>query len=137
MLKNMKAIKIKIFFFFMLLTSIGFQSKATDISANLISAFKEGDAQTINAYLAANVEIAIGTKNDVFSKQQATGIINEFFRENSVKSFQVVHRGSKDAANFIVGSLATSRGTYRVHLLMRMQGTQAQIQQLRIEESNE
>jgi hypothetical protein len=87
--------------------------------------------------LGANVELVIGAKNDVFSKQQASGIINDFFRSNKVNSFQVLHKGNKDNANFAIGTLKTSSGNYRVYVLTRKQGATPLIQQLRIESSND
>jgi hypothetical protein len=97
----------------------------------------EGNASNINSFLGANVEVVIGAKNDVFSKQQASGIINDFFRSNKVSSFQVLHKGNKDNANFAIGTLKTSSGNYRVYVLTRKQGAIPLIQQLRIESSNE
>ncbi|MBP1677797.1 MAG: hypothetical protein H6Q20_2356 [Bacteroidetes bacterium] len=111
--------------------------QSTDIPSDIFTALNNGDAGKLSAYLNNNVELVIGNKNDVYSKQQASGIISDFFRQNKVTSFQLLHKGNKDAAGFAIGELKTSTGTYRVYVLTRKAGNQPVIQQLRIESSNE
>jgi hypothetical protein len=97
----------------------------------------EGDAGKLSAYLNTNVELVVGNKNDVFSKQQASGIITDFFRTNKVSSFQLLHKGNKEATSFAIGEIKTNTGNYRVYVLTRKSGNQTVIQQLRIELSND
>ena len=112
-------------------------AQSSEVPSDIISALDNGEAAKLSAYLNTNVELVIGSKNDVFSKQQATGIIADFFRTNRVSSFQVLHKGNKEAASFAIGELKTSGGTYRVYVLTRKSGSQPVIQQLRIEPSND
>lgn len=112
-------------------------AQSTEVPSEIISALNSGDAAKLSGYLNTNVELVIGSKNDVFSKQQASGIIADFFRTNRVSSFQVLHKGNKEAASFAIGELKTSGGIYRVYVLTRKSGSQPVIQQLRIEPSND
>lgn len=112
-------------------------AQSTDVPADILSALNSGDAGKLSAYLNSNVELVVGNKNDVYSKQQAAGIISDFFKQNRVSSFQLLHKGNKDAAGFAIGELKTSTGTYRVYILTRRVGNQPVIQQLRIESSND
>ena len=112
-------------------------AQSTEVPSDIISALNSGDAAKLSGYLNTNVELVIGSKNDVFSKQQASGIIADFFRTNRVSSFQVLHKGNKEAASFAIGELKTSGGIYRVYVLTRKSGSQPVIQQLRIEPSND
>ena len=130
---------IKLFFISLLVFTASTYTAAqtNEISSEIIAALDEGNASEINANLGPNVELVIGNKNDVFSKQQASGIINDFFRTNKVNSFQVLHKGNKDAASFAIGTLKTSGGNFRVYVLTRKQGSSPLIQQLRIESSND
>ncbi|MEI6752551.1 MAG: DUF4783 domain-containing protein [Paludibacter sp.] len=117
-----------------LFTVVSFaEAQSSEVSSEIISALNEGDASQLSAYLNANVELVIDNKNDVFSKQQASGIIADFFRKNRVSSFQLLHKGNKDLASFAIGMLKTSNGNYRVYVLTRKN----EIQQLRIEPSND
>lgn len=109
------------------------EAQTAEVPSAIISALNEGDASQLSANLNANVELVIDNKNDVFSKQQASGIISDFFRKNRVSSFQLLHKGNKDLASFAIGMLKTSNGNYRVYVLTRKN----EIQQLRIEPSND
>lgn len=109
------------------------EAQSSEVPSTIISALYEGDASQLSASLNANVELVIDNKNDVFSKQQASGIISDFFRKNRVSGFQLLHKGNKDLASFAIGILKTSNGNYRVYVLTRKN----EIQQLRIEPSND
>lgn len=133
----MRTIKSLLISLFVLAASPYIVAQSNEISSEIISALAEGNSGDINSFLGANVELVVGSKNDVFSKQQASGIINDFFRTNKVNSFQVIHKGNKDAASFAIGTLKTSGGNFRVYVLTRKQGSSPLIQQLRIESSND
>lgn len=112
-------------------------AQSNEVPGDIITAIDNGDAGKLSAYLNSNVELVIGNKNDVYSKQQASGIIADFFRTNKVASFQLLHKGNKEAASFAIGELKTNTGLYRVYVLTRKVGNQTVIQQLRIEKSND
>ena len=103
------------------------------VPEEIYSAIKAGNSKVLAKYFNANVELVIDNKNDVFSKQQASGIIADFFRKNKVSDFQLLHKGTKDAASFAIGTLKTASGNFRVYVLTRKN----EIQQLRIEPSND
>ncbi len=109
------------------------EAQNSEVSSDIITALNDGDASQLSSHLNTNVELVIDNKNDVFSKQQAAGIIADFFRKNPVNSFQLLHKGNKDAAGFAIGILKTSSGSFRVYVLTRKN----EIQQLRIEPSND
>lgn len=129
----MKTIKLFLFSFLLFTTIPLLQAQSVEVPAGIISALGEGNAGSLSGYLNANVELVIGAQNDVFSKQQATGIISDFFRKNRVNGFELLHKGNKDAASFAIGTLKTASGAYRVYVLTRKN----EIQQLRIEPSND
>lgn len=109
------------------------KAQNAEIPAEIMTAFDDGNVSQLTKYLNANVELVIETKNDVFSKQQASSIIADFFRKNKVLNFQLLHKGNKDAASFAIGVLKTTTGNFRVYVLTRKN----EIQQLRIEPSND
>ena len=133
----MKSIKLVLLSFLMLCALPHVVAQSSEVSSEIISALDKGDAAKLSAYLNANVELVVGNKNDVFSKQQATGIITDFFRTNKVSSFQLLHKGNKEATSFAIGEIKTNTGNYRVYVLTRKSGNQTVIQQLRIEISND
>ena len=133
----MKSIKLVLLSFLMLCALPHVVAQSSEVSSEIISALDKGDAGKLSAYLNTNVELVVGNKNDVFSKQQASGIITDFFRTNKVSSFQLLHKGNKEATSFAIGEIKTNTGNYRVYVLTRKSGNQTVIQQLRIEISND
>jgi hypothetical protein len=129
----MKTIKFFLLSFCLICAIPLVKAQSSEVPSGIISALDEGNATSLSAFLNNNVELVIGNQNDVFSKQQATGIIADFFRKNRVTGFQLLHKGNKDAASFAIGTLKTATGTYRVYVLTRKN----EIQQLRIEPSND
>lgn len=108
-----------------------------EVSTAILDAVAAGDAVVLSSYFNDNVELVIGSTNDVFSKQQATGIITDFFRRNKVNSFQVLHKGTKDTSAFSICTMKAGSNTYRIYLLVRKSADRQLIQQLRIESSND
>ena len=133
----MKSIKLVLLSFLMLSALPNVVAQSSEVPPEIISALDKGDAGKLSAYLNTNVELVVGNKNDVFSKQQAPGIITDFFRTNKVSSFQLLHKGNKEATSFAIGEIKTNTGNYRVYVLTRKSGNQTVIQQLRIEISND
>lgn len=133
-MKTIKLFMLSICLFWVIPMAV---AQSSEVPSEVIAALNEGDAGQLSGYLNTNVELVIANKNDVFSRQQATGIIAEFFRNNRVNSFQLLHKGNKEAASFAIGMLKTTGGTFRVYVLTRKTGNQTVIQQLRIEPSNE
>lgn len=136
-INDMKTIKLVLLSFLMLCALPHVAAQSSEVPPEIISALDKGDAGKLSAYLNTNVELVVGNKNDVFSKQQASGIITDFFRTNKVSSFQLLHKGNKEATSFAIGEIKTNTGNYRVYVLTRKLGNQTVIQQLRIELSND
>lgn len=108
-----------------------------EVSADILKAISDGNATVLSAYFNNNVELAVGSVNDVFSKQQAAGIMQDFFKNNKVSSLQVLHKGTKESAAFSISTMKTATNTFRVYVLVRKVGPKQLIQQLRIEVSND
>ncbi len=123
--------------FIMLICSFGIVSAQQDVSDNILNALAGGDPVTLSSFFNDNVELVVGATNDVFSKQQATGIISDFFRRNKVSAFQVLHKGTKDTSAFSICTMKAGNASYRVYVLVRKTSSRQLIQQLRIESSND
>lgn len=133
----MKTFRVILFFTLLMPGYLIVHAQTPGIPNEVVSAIKQGNASKLSPYLGANVELIIGNKNDIYSKQQTVEIVSDFFRKNPVNDFQILHSGSKDAASFAIGTLKTSTGTFRVYILTRKTDEKSVVQQLRIEPSNE
>ncbi len=133
-MKSIRLFLISIMLIFVLPAGI---AQTTEVSSEITTALSNGDASKISVQLNANVELVIGNINDVFSKQQATGIISDFFKKNKVSSYVVLHNGNQTGSSFSIGTLKTNNGNFRVYILTRKTSGQTLIQQLRIETTND
>lgn len=111
---------------------------ATDISEEIAAAIRSGNSKNISKYFIDNVDLKVVEQEDVYSRQQAEMILKDFFTKNPVKSFSIIHKSApKNGSQYIIGSLETSSGKFRVYFLIKSSGNETLIQQFRIETENE
>jgi hypothetical protein len=103
------------------------------VPEEIIQSLKTGDSKTLSDYFNQNVELVVLENDNVYSKAQAQQIVNKFFSNNPPESFSVIHQGGKEGAQYVIGNLATGKGTYRVYFLLKKSGGKDYIHQLRIE----
>jgi hypothetical protein len=99
----------------------------------IIQSLKSGDSKTLSAYFNQNVEMVVLENDNVYSKAQAQQIVNKFFSSNPPESFNVIHQGGKEGAQYVIGNLVTGKGSYRVYFLLKKNSGKDYIHQLRIE----
>ena len=110
-----------------------------DIPNDVAVAVKTGNASNVAKYFSANVDLKILDKEDVYSKAQAELILKDFFSKNSIKSFEVIHKGtSKNGDQFAIGTYESSAGKkFRTYFLFKKEGADLRVQQLRFEAQDE
>ncbi|GAE83660.1 DUF4783 domain-containing protein [Bacteroides reticulotermitis] len=114
-----------------------FLAVAQEIPAGVVPAFKKGSSQELNKYMGDKVNlILLGSSTNV-DKQKATAMMQEFFAENKVSGFNVNHQGKRDDSSFIIGTLMTTKGNFRVNCFLKRVDNQYLIHQIRIDKTNE
>lgn len=113
--------------------SISLHSYAGDIPSAIISAFGTGNSTAISSYFGQTVELTLFDQEEIYSKTQAQIILKNFFNENAPVSFKIIHQGGKESSKYAIGSLKTSNKSYRITLLLKSNGSDINIHQLRIE----
>ena len=99
----------------------------------IITCLKAGNAKSLSGYFNQNIELVVPESDNVYSKAQAQLIVNDFFNSHIPETFSVIHQGGKEGAQYVIGNLATSKGTYRVYFLLKKNDGKDFIHQLRIE----
>ena len=69
-------------------------------------------------------------------KQKATAAMQEFFTENKVSGFNVNHQ-ENGRSSFVIGTMATTNGNFRVNCFLKKVQNQYLIHQIRIDKINE
>lgn len=103
----------------------------------IAESFKSGNVQAISKYFSSSLDMTVVETENVFSKAQATQILNQFFKSNKPSAFDVQHKGaSKSGDYYQIGTLSTSGGEYRVTYFLKKDDSAVFIKRLKIE-SNE
>jgi hypothetical protein len=102
----------------------------------MIQAFKVGNTTELTKFFNTSIELAILDQEDIYSKQQAELIIEDFFSKHMPTNFVILHKGGKEGSQYAIGNLVTSKGNFRVTLLIKQHESKQYIHQLRFEEEN-
>jgi Domain of unknown function (DUF4783) len=123
---------------FIALSSLLLIAFSPDFADEITVAINSGNPKNISKYFIENIDLKVIDKEGVYSKQQAEMILKDFFAKHIVKTYTVVHKSTpKNGSHYIIGTLVTSKGTFRVYCLNKTEGAKTVIQQFRIETENE
>jgi hypothetical protein len=101
--------------------------------SEVINAIKSGSASEVAKYFDNTVEITFPKKSNSYSKRQAQLVLRDFFSENEVKDFKVIHQSEKEGSEYCIGSLTTVNGSFRTTIYLKQSGSKKLIQELRFE----
>lgn len=132
-MKNFKKILIILICF--AFVSLNYSYAKAEVPPKIFEAIKTSNSDLLNSYLCSSIEMVILNKDDIFSKQQASVILKEFFTKNKVKTFSIMHQGGKDEAQYAICKIQdNNNNNYRVYFLVKLEEGKYLIHQLRIEE---
>lgn len=100
---------------------------------DVVAGIRSGNASTVAKYFDNNVEISTPDKSNSYSKSQAELVLKDFFANNPVKSFEVIHKGANDGSEYCIGTLVTKSGSFRTTIFMKKKGDNQFLQELRFE----
>ncbi|WP_439185299.1 DUF4783 domain-containing protein [Carboxylicivirga taeanensis] len=111
-------------------------SKAQQTAAlpdGVIMAVKRSDAQKLSVTFNEQIEIILPHKTAVYSRKQAEMVLKDFFDQNQVTEFKLIHQGKKDKASYAIANYYTSNGQFRFTFLTKPKNGKIYIHQIRIE----
>jgi hypothetical protein len=100
---------------------------------DVISALRSGNANELAKYVDDQVEIGLPEKTDTYSKSQALIVLQDFFSNNGVRGFQVIHKGDNAGGQFCVGTLQTRAGNYRATVFMKTKNGKQSMKEIRFQ----
>lgn len=117
-------------------SSLNAQSKDADVFVPIAKYIELGDAESLSAWFADNLELSIlGSVNEC-SRNQGKLIIKRFFTENAPKEFEIVHKSGGAPMKYAVGVLSAGGDSYMITLLVKTQSAGNYIQHFRITRNN-
>jgi hypothetical protein len=100
---------------------------------DVINGIKSGSASSVSRYFDNTIEISVAGKSNNYSKSQGEAVLRDFFANNSVKSFSVVHQGGSGGSEFCIGTLVTKRGSFRTTVNLKKKGDKQMLQEIKFE----
>lgn len=100
---------------------------------DVIGALRSGDADGLSRYFDDNVELTLPVKSDSYSKAQAQVILKDFFGNNSVKGFELKHKGDSPGGHYCIGTLQTKSGNFRASVFMKAKGNKEVVKEIRLQ----
>ncbi|PKQ66773.1 DUF4783 domain-containing protein [Labilibaculum manganireducens] len=122
-------------FFLLVCCSSAISQNQDDLPRELINAFKQGNSISLSNFFGDRIQLTIQDKEAIYSKSQAKQIMAKFFKEFPPTGFNKKHEGGKPEARYVIGSLTTSQGDFRVNFLLKNDTGKFVVHQLRIEKN--
>ncbi len=86
------------------------------VPAKLSEAIGKGDASRMSAYFHQSLEMTILENDYEASRNQATRIMESFFKKHPPSLFKVSFEGTKEQSKYAIGTLTTKDGAFRVNM---------------------
>jgi len=99
----------------------------------LVGAVRTGNAAQVAKFFDNTVEISLPDRSNSYSKSQAEIVLKDFFANNPVKAFEVIHKGQNAGSQYCIGTLITKNGSFRTTIYMKQKGDVQVLQELRFE----
>jgi hypothetical protein len=92
------------------------QVSGQTVPAKLTEAIGKGDAPAMSAWFHQSLEMTILEEKYETSKNQASRILESFFKSHSPSGFTISFEGTKEQSKYAIGTLNTSSGNFRVNM---------------------
>ncbi len=104
--------------------------------ARLGQAFEAGDAHALLADAADRVEIALLGSSKLYSRAQATYVMQEFFREYPPEQFTLQNESRTEGSWIAAAHYRYKRAEHplQVYVRLRVKGEQWELREVRVEE---
>lgn len=110
---------------------------ARSFTNELSTALGKGDAKALAIHLGDKVNLLLKTENLQLEREKAAERLAHFFAMRKVRSFRLIHEGRRGDAGFLVGTLATDSGQWRVNCFFKRVGGRHCVYQIRMERIND
>lgn len=101
--------------------------------SEIINAVRLGNASQVAKYFDNTIDISVSGKSSTYSKSQGELILKDFFSNNPVTGFSVIHQGDNSGSQYCIGTLNTKSGSYRSTIYMKQKGDAQVLQEIRFE----
>ena len=83
----------------------------------------------------SEIDISINDERSTLDRNEGGKRLVEFFQQNPIKSFDVVHKGtSKSGVVYLIGQLESEKSSFRMTMYIRGEDDHPHIESIEIEE---
>lgn len=114
-------------------TEATFVAPTLDLKSALETGFTTSNSKMIADYFAANIDVSLLDKENLYSKSQAEQVLRTFFLEHKPSKFTIIHQGKSDKTQYYIGALSTDSGSFRITVNVKIDANKKLITHLTIE----
>jgi len=120
-MKNRIKYKFKlVFLIFSILTLTSFVSfkSLSTLPSEISKAIEKGDSDELADFFNKNIELKLLNKNNIYSRQQAKLIIDNFFATNEPEKLEVLYesQGNKESIQMFGKLTTTDKKTFTIYI---------------------
>ena len=108
-------------------------SDSYDVFVPISKYLASGDADSLSAWFADNLEISIMSSTNDSSRSQAKQILKSFFASHTPRSFEINHTASRSNSKYALGYLNAGGELFEVTIFVSKVKDRYTIQQLKID----
>lgn len=106
-----------------------------DVFIPIAKYIRSGDAESLSAWFADNLEISVMSRSNDSSRNQAKQIMKSFFSTYTPRSFTITHTAGQSEMKYALGTLNAGGQVFQVTIFVSNKKSDYRIQQLRIQKS--
>ncbi len=105
-----------------------------DNSIAIVNALKAGNAEELSKYFDNYIDLKLPEKDEIknIGKNQAGIALQSFFKENSIKGFELNSQRDMNGTMYLAGKLQNTGKGYNITILLKTKDANQQIITLRI-----
>lgn len=131
---NMKKILVSLAILATALLGISASAQTTgDVFSPIAKYIEKGDAESLSAWFADNLEISIFSRTSDTSRNQAKQIVKSFFKTYTPRAFTISHKAGRLNMKYALGILTAGGEMFQVTIFVGLKDTEYKIQQMKIE----
>ena len=111
------------------------RSDSYDVFIPIAKYLRNGDADSLSAWFADNLEITVFSTTNDSSRNQARQILKSFFDSYTPNAFDIEHTAGRSSMKFALGRLKAGGEIFEVTIFASIKGDSYKIQQLKIAKS--
>ena len=108
-------------------------SDSYDVFVPISKYLASGDAESLSAWFADNLEVSIMSSTNDSSRNQAKQILKSFFASHTPRSFEINHTASRSNSKYALGYLNAGGELFEVTIFVSQGKDRYKIQQLKID----